>query len=74
MQKVITAERLKQLMRERDLKQIDIVNLSQPFCKQYDIKTGSNFRSIHRFGDMGLDEFHIWCDQHDCWSMRIVIL
>lgn len=42
MKKVTTAERLKQLMKERDLKQIDIVNLSQPFCKQYDIKIGRN--------------------------------
>lgn len=42
MKKITTAERLKQLMKERDLKQIDIVNLSQPFCKQYDIKIGRN--------------------------------
>ena len=37
-----TAERLRQLMIERNLKQIDIVNLAQPFCKQYDVKLGRN--------------------------------
>lgn len=33
-----TSERLKLLMAERNLKQVDILNLVAPFCAQYDIK------------------------------------
>ncbi len=33
-----TADRLKQLMKERNLKQIDILNMSLPICAKYDIK------------------------------------
>ena len=33
-----TAARLKQIMEERKLKQVDILNLSIPYCKKYDVK------------------------------------
>jgi hypothetical protein len=33
-----TSVRLKQLMAERHLKQIDIVNLCKPYCQQYNVK------------------------------------
>ena len=33
-----TSDRLKQLMNERKLKQGDILNLSLPYCKKYNIK------------------------------------
>lgn len=33
-----TAERLKQIMDERGLRQVDIVDLCKPFCEQYDVK------------------------------------
>lgn len=33
-----TSKRLKQLMNERNLRQVDILNASQHFCKQYDVK------------------------------------
>ena len=33
-----TAARLKQIMEERKLKQVDILNLSLPYCKKYDVK------------------------------------
>ncbi len=38
MERVSTAQRLKQIMEERNLKQIDILNLSIPICAKYDIK------------------------------------
>lgn len=38
MERVSTAQRLKQIMEERNLKQIDILNLSLPICAKYDIK------------------------------------
>lgn len=33
-----TANRLRQIMEERHLKQIDILNACSPFCKKYDVK------------------------------------
>lgn len=33
-----TSDRLKQLMNERKLKQVDILNLLLPYCKKYNIK------------------------------------
>ena len=33
-----TSDRLKKLMDERKLKQVDILNLSLPYCKKYNIK------------------------------------
>ena len=38
MNRVSTSLRLKQIMEERNLKQIDILNLSLPFCAKYDVK------------------------------------
>lgn len=38
MKRVSTAVRLKQIMEERNLKQIDILNLSLPLCAKYDVK------------------------------------
>jgi len=37
-----TALRLKQIMEERNLKQIDIVRLAEPHCKENNIKLGRN--------------------------------
>lgn len=33
-----TAQRLQQIMAERDLKQVDILRLAEPFCKKYNVK------------------------------------
>lgn len=38
MNKTNTSERLKQIMKERNLKQVDILNLSLPFCTKYNVK------------------------------------
>lgn len=38
MKRKTTAERLKQIMEERNLKQIDILNMSLPICAKYDVK------------------------------------
>lgn len=38
MSKVNTSARLKQLMKERNLKQVDILNLSLPLCSKYNVK------------------------------------
>lgn len=38
MKRVSTAKRLNQIMEERNLRQIDILNLVLPICAKYDIK------------------------------------
>ena len=38
--KTTTSERLKQLMSERNYRQIDIINKCEPYCKKYNIKLG----------------------------------
>ena len=38
MDRVTTAERLKQIMQERNLKQVDILNLSLPLCAKWNVK------------------------------------
>ena len=38
MKKISTADRLKYIMSERNLKQVDILTLSIPFCKKYNVK------------------------------------
>lgn len=38
MDRVSTADRLKQIMEERNLRQIDILNLALPICAKYDVK------------------------------------
>ena len=42
MHKQSTAERLKKIMSERNLKQVDILNLAEPYCKMYKIRLGRN--------------------------------
>lgn len=42
MKKENTSIRLKKLMKENNLRQIDILNKAKPFCKQFDIKLGRN--------------------------------
>lgn len=42
MPKYTTSERLKQIMNLRNLKQIDIVRLAEPYCKIYKVKMGRN--------------------------------
>lgn len=42
MKKVPTSVRLKQLMEERHLKQIDILRLTKPLCEKYDVRLEKN--------------------------------
>ena len=37
-----TAHRLQQIMEERNLRQIDILSASKPFCEKYGVKLGKN--------------------------------
>lgn len=38
MKKYTTSDRLHQIMNERNLRQIDILNMTIPFCKEYNVK------------------------------------
>lgn len=40
--KATTAMRLHQLMSDRNLHQVDILELAKPFCRQYDVKLNKN--------------------------------
>lgn len=42
MKKYTTSQRLKQLMSERNIKQVDILKSAEPFCKKYDTKLNKN--------------------------------
>lgn len=42
MKKYNTSYRLKQIMAERNLKQIDIINLAKPFCDLHNVKLNKN--------------------------------
>ena len=37
-----TAQRLKQIMDERSLKQVDILHMAEPFCEQFHVKLGKS--------------------------------
>ncbi|WP_308556184.1 S24 family peptidase [uncultured Lactobacillus sp.] len=51
-----TAERLKQLMSERNLKQVDILNMSKPFQKSLDISMGKSTLSQYVSGKQSPDQ------------------
>ncbi len=38
MKRVSTSDRLKQIMKDRNLKQVDILNLALPVCAKFDVK------------------------------------
>lgn len=42
MKRYTTSDRLKQLINQRHLKQVDILNAAEPFCKKYNIKLNKN--------------------------------
>lgn len=37
-----TSERLKRLMKDRNLRQIDVLNMAKPFCDEHNVKLGKN--------------------------------
>lgn len=54
-----TAERLRQIMQERGLKQADILRLCAPLCKQYGVKMGSNDLSQYVTGKIEPGQFKL---------------
>lgn len=52
MEKVTTAARLKQIMQERNLKQVDILELCKPYCIKYNEKFGKSILSQYISGSV----------------------
>ncbi len=45
-----TSIRLKRIMEERNLKQVDIINKCEPYCKKYNVKLTKNYLSQYVSG------------------------
>lgn len=45
-----TSIRLKRIMEERNLKQVDIINKCKPYCKEYNVKLTKNYLSQYVSG------------------------
>ena len=42
MKQFTTSQRLEQIMRSRNMRQVDILNAAEPYCRKYGIKLGKN--------------------------------
>lgn len=56
-----TSDRLKQLMKERNMKQVDVLELIEPFCKAYNVHFGKSTISQYVSGktEPGQDKLSI---------------
>ena len=50
MKNFTTAQRLEQVMKSRNMRQVDILNAAEPYCKTYGIKLGKNDMSQYVSG------------------------
>ena len=50
MKQFTTSQRLEQIMRSRNMRQVDILNAAEPYCKKYGIKLGKNDMSQYVSG------------------------
>lgn len=78
-----TSKRLKELMKERHLRQIDILNLTKPYCKQYNVKMNKSDISQYVSGKvepnqeklamlgMALSVNEAWLMGFDCLKERL---
>ncbi len=74
MDKFTTADRLKQIMRERNIKQVDILEACKPYCDKYGVKLGKNDLSQYISGKVtpGQDKLTILglaLDVNEVWLM-----
>ena len=69
-----TSTRLKQIMKERNLRQIDIINLAKPYCQFYKVKLGRNDMSQYLSGKIEPKQNKIYIlskalDVDEAWLM-----
>ncbi len=74
MEKFTTADRLKQIMRERNIKQVDILEACKPYCEKYGVKLEKNDLSQYISGKVtpGQDKLTILglaLDVNEVWLM-----
>lgn len=74
MDKFTTADRLKQIMNERNIKQVDILEACKPYCKKYGVKLEKNDLSQYISGKVtpGQDKLTILglaLDVNEVWLM-----
>ena len=50
MKQATTADRLRQIMQERQMAQVDILRAAKPFCEKYDVKLGKGMLSLYVSG------------------------
>ena len=72
-----TADRLKQIMDERNLKQVDILRLAKPYCERYNVKLSKSHLSQYVSGvvepsqykltilGLALNVSEVWLMGHD---------
>ncbi|KYP20824.1 helix-turn-helix domain-containing protein [Streptococcus parauberis] len=60
MRKLTTSDRIKQIMSERNLKQVDILEMSKPFQKEFNIKLGKSALSQYVNGVQAPDDKKIF--------------
>lgn len=77
-----TSQRLNQIMRERNLRQVDVLNLCKPYCKKYGVKMNKSDLSQYLAGKflpkqdkltvlaMGLNVSETWLMGYDVGSQR----
>lgn len=86
MEKETTAARLREVMDERNLKQVDILNAAKPFCEQCGVKLGRNDLSQYVSGKvtpgqwkltvlgLALDVSEVWLMGYDVPMKRTDLL
>ena len=50
MGRATTAQRLKEVMEKRDLRQVDVLDMAKPFCEKYGVKLNKNDLSQYLSG------------------------
>lgn len=50
MEKSTTAQRLREIMDERNLRQVDVLNLCKPYCKMFDVRLDKSHLSQYLSG------------------------
>lgn len=55
-----TSYRLKQIMTERNLRQVDILNLAKPYCEKYKIRLGRNDLSQYVSGKVEPNQYKLY--------------
>lgn len=72
--KVRTADRLSEIMRERNLKQVDILNFAKPYCEKYKVKLSKSDLSQYVSGKVEPGQTKIFVLAHalnvnEAWLM-----